>query len=153
VCHRTLFIQLVRTTLPGITLTPVARLVPHASETRRLAARPTSAAALPIQTDFLERWPEGRLITTWSCLRAKPRPIAVGVLLAVSGQGPSPEPLLQAHGWAPSAVGALVARGAFQAPVPPPVPHAGRAGEVLLQSIRDPWSIVGAPSLVAPAEA
>lgn len=152
VCHRTLFTQLLRTTLPGVTLTPITRLVPHASETRRLAATPAQADARPLDPAFLEPWADGRLIITWSRLRATPMPVSVGALLAVSGQGPDPAQALRAQGWAPSALGALLARTAFQAPLPPQVHHSVRAGEALLQAIRDPRTLIGAPSLVAPSE-
>lgn len=152
-CHRALFAQLVRTTLPGVTLAPVTRLIPHPGETRRLAIQPASAAALHLGADFLAPWPEGRLITTWSRLRARPMPLSVGALLAVSAAGPDPAGELRARGWSASVVGALTARAALQGAAPAPVLHGARAGEPLLHAIRDPWGVVGAPQATARAEA
>lgn len=151
-CHRALFAQLVRTTLPGITLAPVTRLIPHAGETRRLAIQPAHPTAQPLDGAFLAPWPECRLITTWTRLRARPMPVSVGALLAVSVTGPDPIGALRARGWAASIVGALTARAALQDAAPSPVHHGARAGETLLDAIRDPWSVVGAPPVAAAAE-
>lgn len=150
VCHRTLFTQLVRTTLPGITLVPVTRLIPHANETRRFAIQPADTSARPLCADFLAPWAEGRLITTWSRLRAKPMPVTVGALLAVSATGPDPIRELRSQGWTSSIVGALAARAGLQGTAPAPVYHGARAGEDLLQWIRDPQRLFEAqtPALV-----
>ncbi len=141
-CPRALFAQLVRTTLPGIMLAPVTRIVPHTSEIRRLAARPTHHAQ-PLDTDMLVPWEAGRLITTWSRLRAGPQPITVGVLIAVSADGPDPARVLQAAGWRGGALATALNRAAFQAEVPPPVRMGARAGALLVAAFGDPsWLLV-----------
>lgn len=144
-CPRALFAQLVRTTLPGIMLAPVTRIVPHTSEIRRLAARPTHHAQ-PLDTAMLALWEAGRLITTWSRLRAAPQPITVGVLLAVSADGPDPARVLQAAGWRRGALATALNRAAFPAEVPPPVRMGGRAGEALGAALGDPQLLLGAAS-------
>jgi hypothetical protein len=142
-CPRGLFAQLVRTSLPGVTLAPVSRLVPHPSETHRLAARPTHQAQ-PLDAAFLANWETGRLICTWSRLRARPQPISVGALLAVSADGPNPARALRSAGWRRSRLATSLNRAGFVAPVPPPVRSAGQAGEALLAHIRDPQGLIGA---------
>lgn len=139
-CHCMLFAQLVSTTLPGVTLTHVARLVPRATETRRAVALPRKDARL-LDTDFLAQWPEGRLVTTWSRLQAQARPVHVGALLAVSTEGPSPRQALRAHGWQIDHLAALTHRAAFKAPVPGPVRAGRRADEALLHAFRTPWAV------------
>ena len=148
-CPRALFAQLVRTTLPGVDLTPVARLVPHARETRRLAAQPTRTAQ-PLAPDILAAWGTGRLITTWSRLRTAPQPMIVGAMLAVSADGPDPVRVLQAAGWRWGALATALNRAGFQAEVPPPVRMGGRAGETLVAALGDPQRIVGAQTPAAP---
>ena len=148
-CPRALFARLVHTTLPGIMLAPVTRIVPHTSEIRRLAARPTHHAH-PLDTAMLAPWEAGRLITTWSRLRAAPQPSTVGVLLAVSADGPDPARVLQAAGWRWGALATALNRAAFLAEVPPPVRMGGRAGETLVAALGDPQRIVGAQTPAAP---
>ena len=145
-CPRALFAQLVRTTLPGIMLAPVTRIVPHTSETRRLAARPTHHAQ-PLDTAMLAPWEAGRLITTWSRLRAAPQPITVGALLAVSADGPDPADVLQAAGWRRGALATALNRAAFQAEVSPPVRMGARAGALLVAAFGDPsWLLFPSPA-------
>lgn len=144
VCHRVLFEQLVRTTLPGVTLVPTPRLVPHASETRRLLANPRAADAHPLDAAFLAQWDEGRLITTWSRLQARPQPIRVGVVLAVGPEGPDPWHAVQARGWSASRVKTLLYRAAFEQTVPSTAPISSLGGETLLHALRDPQLLTGA---------
>ncbi|NTU85694.1 MAG: hypothetical protein HGA45_41225 [Chloroflexales bacterium] len=144
VCHRMLFEQLVRTSLPGVTLIPTPRLLPRPGETRRLLATPRRTDARPLDAAFLEQWDEGRLITTWSRLQAKPQPVSVGALLAVEPEGPDPRAALRSCGWAASRVRALFSRAAFAQAMPGSVPIARRAGEPLLHALRDPQLLIGA---------
>lgn len=144
VCHRVLFEQLVRATLPGVTLIPTPRLVPRATERRRVAAVPGGASARPLDEAFVAQWPEARLIITWSRLQAKPQPIRVGALLAVGREGPEPRQALRASGWSMSRVATLLHRAAFERAVPGAVPVGSRAGEALLHALRDPHSLTGA---------
>ena len=150
VCHRVLFEQLVRTTLPGVTLVPTPRLLPRPTETRRLLATPHSADARPLDAAFLEQWDEGRLIVTWSRLQAKPQPIRVGALLAVGQQGPEPGAALRALGWRDSGLVALLRRSAFEQPLPGPAPVSHRAGEALFHSLYEPRSLTGGWASASP---
>jgi hypothetical protein len=150
VCHRVLFEQLVRTTLPGVMLVPTARLVPRPTETRRLLATPRRVDARPLDAAFLEQWDEGRLIVTWSRLQAKPRPVHVGALLAVGQGGPEPRQAVQTCGWSASRVKTLLYRAVFAHEVPGTAPLASRAGEPLLHVLRDPQVLTGNRS-AAPA--
>ena len=145
VCHRVLFEQLVRTTLPGVALTPTPRLVARATETRRIAATPDGTSARPLDEAFLAQWNEGRLIITWSRLQAKPQPVRVGALLAVGREGPHPRQALRAYGWSGGRAITLLHRRAFEQAVPGAVPVGSRAGEALLHALRDPLSLTGAP--------
>jgi hypothetical protein len=150
VCHRVLFEQLVRTTLPGVTLVPTPRLVPRATETQRMLAVPR-AAAQPLDAAFLAQWDEGRLVTTWSGLQARTQPIRVGAMLAVGAAGPDPRRAIRAHGWSARPLHALLSRAAFTQPVPAPAPISGRAGEPLLHALRDPHLLIG-DAVGAPVE-
>lgn len=143
VCHRVLFEQLVRTTLPGITLVPTPRLLPRATETRRLLATPRTTDARPLDAAFLEQWDEGRVIVTWSRLQARPRPVHVGALLALGREGPEPGAALRALGWRGRAMAALLHRTAFEQPLPGPAPVSRRAGEALFHSLDEPRSLTG----------
>jgi hypothetical protein len=138
-----LFEQLVRTTLPGVTLVPTPRLLPRATETRRLLATPRTADARRLDAAFLEQWDEGRVIVTWSRLQAKPRPVHVGALLAVGREGPEPGAALRALGWRGSGLFALLRRAAFEQPLPGPAPVSRRAGEALFHSLHEPRSLTG----------
>lgn len=149
VCHRALFEQLVRTTLPGVTLTPTPRLLPRPTETRRLLATPRNDDARPLDAAFLEQWDEGRLVTTWSRLQAKPQPIRVGALLAVAQVGPEPRKAVRSRGWSASRVQTVLRRAAFEQTIPSAAPISSRAGEPLLNALRDPQLLTGA----APASA
>lgn len=143
VCHRALFEQLIRTTLPGVALIPTPRLVPRATETRRLLATPRGVDTRPLDAAFLEQWDEGRLVITWSRLQAKPQPIRVGILLAVGQGGPDPRQAVQAGGWSASRVKTLLYRAAFEHAVPSTAPISSRAGEPLLHALRDPQLLTG----------
>lgn len=144
VCHRALFEQLVRTALPGVTLVPTSRLVPRPTETRRLLATPRHVDARPLDAAFLEQWDEGRLVTTWSRLQAKPQPIRVGTLLTVGQEGPDLRQAVQARGWSASRVKTLLYRAAFAHAIPSTAPISSRAGEPLLHALRDPQLLMGA---------
>ena len=150
VCHRALFEQLVRTTLPGVSLVPTSRLVPRPTETRRLLATPRHVDARPLDAAFLEQWDEGRLVTTWSRLQAKPQPIRVGALLAVGQGGLEPRQAVQSCGWSSSRVKTLLYRTAFEHAIPSTAPISSRAGEPLLHALRDPQFLTGNSS-AAPA--
>jgi hypothetical protein len=143
VCHRALFEQLVRTTLPGVTLLPTSRLLPRPTETRRLLATPRGVDARPLDAAFLEQWDEGRLVVTWSRLQAKPRPIRVGALLAVGQEGPDSWQAVQARGWSASRIKTLLHRSAFDQVIPTTAPISSRAGEPLLHALRDPQLLTG----------
>lgn len=138
VCHRMLFEQLVRTTLPGVTLVPTPRLVSRASEAQRLAATPRRSDARLLDAAFLEQWAEGRLVITVSRLQARPQPVRVGALIAVGGEGPNPALALQSHGWQGSRLAALLYRKEFERALPGGVPVGSRAGEALLHALRHP---------------
>lgn len=146
VCHRVLFEQLIRTSLPGLTLIPTLRLVPRATEARRLLVTPTRADAHPLDAAFLAQWEEARLVTTWSRLKARPQPIRVGALLAVGQQGPDPWEAVRSRGWSASRVKTLLYRTAFDQAVPAAVPISRRSGEALLHALRDPHLLTGAAS-------
>lgn len=143
VCHRVLFEQLVRTALPGLTLTPTVRFVPRTSERLRVIATPRSPQTAFLDADFLAQWAEGRLITTWSRLKAHPRPVCVGVMLAVSGEGPAPERVLRPLGWTSRPLATRLYRSAFERLLPGPVPVGRRADAALFQALRDPMVITG----------
>jgi hypothetical protein len=143
VCHRVLFEQLVRTTLPGVELVQTRRLVASASERRHVVAVPFRPNAQLLDSAFLGQWSEGRLVTTWSRLRATPQPITVGALLAVSADGPPPTRALKAAGWRCLPLASILARRALRAETPQPVRVGVRAGEALLQAVRDPHLLNG----------
>jgi hypothetical protein len=138
VCPRILFEQLVRTTLPGITLLPVARLAQRASERRQVVAVPHRADAQLLDAAFLAQWAEGRLVTTWSRLQAKPQPITVGAQLAVTDEGPALSHALHAAGWRAVPLASLITRRARQHEVPQPIRIGTRASEALFAALRDP---------------
>jgi hypothetical protein len=137
-CPRMLFAQLVRTTLPGVSLVPVARLASRVSESRQVVTIPRRADARLLDAGFLAQWSEGRLITTWSRLRAKPQPITVGAQLAVGVDGPIPGQALHEAGWRVIPLASVIARRTLQANAPQPVRIGVRAGEALLVALRDP---------------
>jgi hypothetical protein len=143
-CHRMLFAQLLRTTLPGIALTPVTRLPPRATETRQLLAAPQRSDAALLDARFLGQWAEGRLVTTWSRLRAAARPITVGARLAVGASGPDPTRALRTGGWRPMPLASVLHRRTHQRDVPPPILLGARAGEALFAAFRDPRSLLPA---------
>lgn len=142
-CHRSLFEQLVRTSMPGLSLTPVARLPPPPDERRRLVAAPKRADARPLGAEFLRQWEAGRVVTTWSRLRAEARPVRVGARLSLAAPGPDPAAALRERGWQARPIDALLTGPAFCAPVPPPVSGGARAGEPLLDALRDPRQLAG----------
>lgn len=144
-CPRMLFAQLLRTTLPGVSLVPVTRLAPRASESRHMVATPHRDDARLLNADFLARWSEGRLVTTWSRLRAKPQPITVGAQLAVGADGPAPGQALHQAGWRVIPLAGTLARRALRAEIPQPVRVGVRAGEPLLSALRDPYNLLPAP--------
>jgi hypothetical protein len=152
VCHRVLFEQLVRTTLSGVALVPTRRLVASASESRHVVAVPFRADAQLLDSAFLRQWSAGRILTTWSCLRATPQPITVGALLAVSADGPPPARALQPAGWRSLPLASIVARRALRAESPQPVRVGVRAGEALLQAVRDPRILFGMPAATNPCD-
>ncbi|NTU78146.1 MAG: hypothetical protein HGA45_01875 [Chloroflexales bacterium] len=143
-CHRTLFAQLVSTTLPGVALIPVIRLTSRASERRQLIAVPHRAEARLLDAAFLSQWSEGRLVTTWSRLQAKPRPITVGAQLAVVSEGPAPASALQAAGWRGVPIASVISGRARPTDIPPPVSVGARASEALFAALRDPLCLTGA---------
>lgn len=143
VCPRVLFAQLVRSTLPGLTLTPATRLAPRETERRLAVALPRRADARLLDAAFLGQWQEGRLITTWSRLEAKAQPIRVGALLVVGADGPEPSRALRDAGWRVDHLAGLIGRRSMQLAVPPSVPGQARAGEALLAALREPHSLWG----------
>lgn len=143
ICHRVLFEQLVRTTLPGVTLVPTPRLVPRESESRHVLATPHRTDAQLLDEGFLAQWTEGRLITTWSRLRASVQPVTVGAQLAVGAEGPPPAKALEDAGWRTLPLASLVSRRARAAEVPQPVRIGARAGEALFVALRDPRTWTG----------
>jgi hypothetical protein len=143
VCPRMLFAQLVHTTLPGVGLIPAIRLAPRAAERRLVVALPRRADARLLDSAFLSQWQEGRLVTTWSRLEAKPQPIRVGALLVVSADGPDPAPALHAAGWRVDRLASLISGRSMQRAVPPPVRAQARASEALLARLREPHSLWG----------
>jgi hypothetical protein len=151
-CPRMLFAQLVRTTMPGVGLTPVPRLAVRPSERRQVAAMPHSAEARLLDAAFLAQWDEGRLVTTWSRLRAKSRPISVGALLTVGDAGPEPSRALHAAGWRASIIHSLASRRARGPEVQALVPFGRRTGEALYAALRDPAALLGDAAAV-PLEA
>lgn len=141
-CHRMLFAQLVRTTLPGFVLTPTTRLPARVSETRQVLAVPQRADAKLLDAAFLAQWSEGRLVTTWLRLRAKPQPITVGARLAVGVDGPDPARALRTAGWRALPLASLISRRTRQADVPGPVTIHTRASEALFAAFRNPQHLV-----------
>lgn len=148
VCPRVLFAQLVRTTLPGVTLTPATRLAPRETERRLVVALPRRADARLLDATFLSQWQEGRLVTTWSRLEAKPQPIRVGALLIVDDDGPEPARALREAEWRVDRLAGLLSKRSVQTIVPAPVRAQARAGEALLAALREPhrlWGLAAAP--------
>lgn len=152
VCPRVLFAQLVRTTLPGVTLTPATRLAQREAERRLVVALPRRANARLLDAAFLGQWQEGRLVTTWSRLEAKPQPIRVGALLVVSDDGPEPAHALRDAGWRVARLASLIGKRSVQLAVPAPVRAQARAGEALLAALREPHSLWG-PAAAPASEA
>ncbi len=146
VCHRVLFEQLVHTTLPGVTLAATSRLVARASERRQVIATPRRSDAQLLDAAFLGQWSEGRLVTTWSRLRATPQPITVGAQLAVGPEGPAPARALDAVGWRTLPVASLISRRARHVDIPQPVRVGARASEALFGALRDPLTLTGTVS-------
>jgi len=144
VCPRILFEQLVRTTLPGVTLLPVTRLAHRENERRQVIAVPHRADAQLLDASFLAQWPEGRLITTVSRLQAKPQPIMVGAQLVVADEGPAPTHALQTAGWRAVPLASLISRRSRQHEAPQPVRIGMRASEALFAALRDPWRLTSA---------
>lgn len=138
ICHRVLFEQLVRTTLPGVTLVPTPRLVPRESEHRHVLATPHRTDAQLLDEAFLAQWAEGRLITTWSRLRASAQPVTVGAKLAVGAAGPPPAKAFADVGWRALPLASLVSRRTRAVDMPQPVHVGARAGEALFAALRDP---------------
>lgn len=138
VCPRVLFEQLVRTSLPGVTLIPVTRLAPRENERHQVVTVPHRTDAQLLDATFLAQWPEGRLVTTWSRLQAKPQPITVGAQLAVANNGPAPARALQAAGWRAIPLASLISSRRRQHEVPQPVRIGTRASEALFAALRDP---------------
>jgi hypothetical protein len=143
ICHRVLFEQLVRTTLPGVTLIPTARLVPRASESRHVLATPRHTTARLLDEAFLAQWAEGCLIVTWSRLRASAQPVTVGAQLVVSSDGPMPTKALEEAGWRALPVASLISRRAQTLDVPQSVRVGARVGEALFVALRDPRTWTG----------
>lgn len=151
-CHRMLFAQLVHTALPGITLVPIPRLVAPRSESRQVVAVPHRADAQFLDAAFLTRWSEGRLVTTWTRLRAAPQPVTVGALLVVGIEGSPPAPALHAEGWRALSLATFVSRRAIQAEVPQPVRVGVRAEEALFAALRNPQILSGSATVPCTAE-
>lgn len=151
VCPRALFLQLARTTLPGLTLVPVPRLAAGPEEVRRVVAAPHGPDAQPLDAAFLGRWRAGRLVTTWARRPAAPQPITVGAMLAVSREGPDLAAALQAAGWQVNRLGSLLARVARQPAIPAPAPAGAPAGDTLVAALNDPQRLWGPPALVSEA--
>jgi hypothetical protein len=144
ICHRVLFEQLVRTTLPGVSLVATPRLVSLASEKRHALATPHRPDARLLDEAFLAQWTEGRLITTWSRLRATAQPVMVGAQFAASAEGPPLAKALADMGWRALPVASLISRRAHSADVPQPVRVGARVGEALFVALRDPQTLTGA---------
>lgn len=149
VCHRVLFAQLVQTTLPGLTLTPVRQLAQRTTEARRLVAVPRRAHTRLLDADFLSPWREGHLTTTWSRLQAKPQPIMVGAALVVGAGGPDPARALMAAGWRIPRLANLNGPRATRLGAATPVKVGARAGEALFAELREPHRLWGAPTAEA----
>lgn len=141
-CHRMLFAQLVRTTLPGVVLSSVTRLPTRATENRQLLAVPQRPDATLLDASFLAQWSEGYLVTTWSQLRAAPRPISIGARLAVGTSGPDSTAALREAGWRPLSLATIFRLRRGQADVPTSVQVGARASEGLLAAIRSPYSLL-----------
>jgi hypothetical protein len=144
-CPRTLFAQLVRSTLPGMTLAPVARLAFRASETRHVAAVPSRGEVQPLDAAFLDQWPEGRVVSTWSREQKRPQAALLGARLVVSNQGPDPTKQLREAGWR-SATRLLGGRSAPGADVRPPK-TLGRVSDQQFAVLSEPLYLFAAPQL------
>jgi hypothetical protein len=137
ICPRSLFQQLVRTSLPGITLAPVPHLVAGASEQAPVIALPTRTAGL-FDPAFVGQWAAATLVTTWLQGGGKRPAIRIGARLTVSAAGPPLVPALRAVGWRIDPLGTWLARRQRPLLVPRAVGHDGPVSSALHDALRDP---------------
>ncbi|NJO83372.1 MAG: hypothetical protein HC828_11505 [Blastochloris sp.] len=142
-CPRVLFEHLLRVALPGVTLTPAARVVVSLEEDQHLAVVPRTTQAHLLDAAFLQQWACGRLIVTWSSLGAKAPVIQVGALLAVGAIGPEPQHALRDVGWRHDRLATLLQRRAFASEHPTHVRVHRPAGDDLIAAFGDPRSLSG----------
>lgn len=142
-CHRVLFAQLVRATLPGVALTPVARLTPPAAGQRGVAL-PVRPSAASLVAAAQAAWPAGQLLLTWAYTPGKRPQLQVGARVQVEGRAPSLRTVLRSQGWGLAPVATLRARTDVAAPQPPPVQRRRLVPPALEAALRDPWAWMGA---------
>ncbi|NTV65694.1 MAG: hypothetical protein HGA65_19475, partial [Oscillochloris sp.] len=94
-CRVELLRRLLQQIAPAVCLHRVARGLATRPYTRVVLATPGSRPQ-PLDAALLAAWPEARLILTWRSARGR---LAVGALLAVGADGPSPAVVLRGRGW------------------------------------------------------
>lgn len=153
-CHRSLCAHLVRTTLPGLQLTPVARLVADPTARRWVVARPSGVDAQPVVAALAATWPSWSLSLTWSHRRGPSGGLRVGLALAVPATGPAPVALLRTLGWASAPLVSQWWRWRGAHTEAASVPIAGPAGPALRALLADPVRLWGLePAQAAPESA
>jgi hypothetical protein len=147
ICARSLFQQLLRTSLPGLTLTPVPRIVSGAREQQPIITVPTRTA-YPLDSTFIQQWRAAMLITTWTQQGGNRSPIVVGARLSIPADGPSAAATLRATGWQRAPLATLLVRAYPSPPVPGSVAWHARASAALLATLHDPQQClaVGVPT-------
>jgi hypothetical protein len=147
ICPRSLFQQLLRTSLPGLTLTPVPRIVSGASEQQPIITVPTRTA-YPLDSTFIQQWSAAMLVTTWTQQGGNRAPIVVGARLSVQADGPPAAAALRATGWRREPLATLLVRAYPSPPVPSSVAWHAPASAALLAALHDPQQClaVGAPT-------
>jgi hypothetical protein len=148
ICPRSLFQQLVRTSLPGITLAPVPRLVAGASEQAAVIALPTRTAEL-LDVAFLDQWAAATLVTTWRHAPA----LRVGTRLSVSADGPPLAQALRAVGWQCAPLATWLAQRQRASDVPRAVEPHGLASAALRDALHDPQQCMALASHAQPEAA
>jgi hypothetical protein len=109
ICPRSLFQQLVRTSLPGLTLTAVPRLTSDRDAQPPVVAVPTRRAGV-LSPAVLAAWASATLITTWAQAGGPPTRITVGARMTVSRSGPAIAQMLRTLGWRVDPLATLLAR-------------------------------------------
>jgi hypothetical protein len=142
ICARSLFQQLVRTSLPGLTLTPVPRLTPDVDAQPPVVAVPTRRAT-PIRPEILAQWSSATLVTTWAQTSGPPAPITVGARLTVSRSGPALAPVLRPIGWRVDPLATLLTRRQRPTPVPSVVGRRSPANATLSAALGAPAQLFG----------